>query len=330
VLNAAEKAQNLTSGLLSFSRKQFIKPDLIRLGEIVDNISELLKRIIGEHIELRVKHHEREFPVLADSHQIEQVLMNLATNAVDAMPVGGILSIETVSAIIDSEYAKRYSIKHGNYMVLSVSDTGTGIDKKDIPQIFEPFFTTKDKSRGTGLGLAIVYGIIKQHGGFINVYSEKGIGSAFKIYLPASGENKSERREHMTSWQKTSPLMGSETILVVEDEGTVREFLKDALEAYGYKVITAIDGEDAIEKYGEYKADIDMLILDFVLPKKNGRDVYNIINTLNPAIKTLFISGYGLDVLTSKGLYERGLEFIEKPIELQTLMSKIRSILNME
>lgn len=327
VLNASDKAQKLTSSLLTFSRKQIIKPSTIRLNEVIRNISEILNRLIGEDIDLRLKLADIEYPVFGDANQIEQVIMNLATNARDAMPSGGILSIETSPVLIEPAYAAKYGTKEGMYMVVSLSDTGMGIDKKDIPHIFEPFYTTKEKGKGTGLGLSMVYGIIKQHDGFINVYSEKGIGTTFKIYLPVNYGN--EDIQDMA--EDNSPKLnftGTETILIAEDEESVREFLKDVLETYGYKVFSAVDGEDAIAKYKEHKDEIDMIVLDVVMPKKNGKEVYYSVKEINPNIKTLFISGYTQDILTSRGVYEEGLEFMPKPLEVQSLMIKMKSILS--
>ena len=327
MLNAAERAQNLTGSLLAFSRKQIMKPNTINLNEVIRNISDLLKSLIGEDIEVIITCSETEFPVFADPNQIEQVVMNLVTNARDSMPEGGRIAIGTTSELLGPEFAVKYNTKPGRYMMLSISDTGSGIDKKDVPHIFEPFFTTKEKNRGTGLGLAMVYGIIKQHGGFIDVYTEKGWGTTFKIYLPASEETKGEGDEAVEV-QPYVDLRGNETILVAEDEEAVRGFMEDALRSYGYKVLLAVDGSDAIKKYNENKEHIDMIILDVVMPRRNGKEVYNHIKKINPEVRTLFMSGYTQDILTSRGIYEEGLEFISKPVEINNLMAKIKSILN--
>ncbi|HCL81154.1 MAG TPA: hypothetical protein DHW81_02670 [Nitrospiraceae bacterium] len=326
VLDASEKAQNLTSNLLAFSRKQIIKPGTLNLNEIIKNISGLLKRLIGEDIEFRLKYSNAEFPVFVDSHQIEQVIMNLVANARDAMPAGGILSIETAPSALSVDYTDKYGANPGNYMILSISDTGTGIDKKDMAHIFEPFYTTKEKGKGTGLGLSMVYGIIKQHDGFINIYSEKNMGTTFKVYLPASGENKVGHKADIQ--EPIVDIRGSETILIAEDENSVRSLLKDTLEKYGYTVIPAVDGADAIEKYKEHKERIDMVIMDVIMPKKNGKEVYDAIKDINPGIKVLFISGYAGDILVSKGVYEEGQEFMAKPLDLQNMLTNIRRILN--
>lgn len=329
VLNASEKAQNLTSSLLAFSRKQIIKPRAVSLNEVIKTISSLLERLIGEDIEFRIKCSDEEFLIFADHHQIEQVIMNLITNAKDAMHSGGRLSIETTPVILTSEFTTQHNALPGRYMVLSVSDTGAGMDKKDLAYIFEPFFTTKSKGKGTGLGLSIVYGIVKQHDGFINVYSEKGIGTTFKLYLPAADTNEiGYTEQNRVAEGPRENLTGDETILIAEDEESVREFLKDILRSYGYSIIVAEDGQDAIEKYNEHRDCIDMIILDVVMPRKNGKDVYNLIKEIKPDLKALFISGYTQDILTSKGIYEDGLEFIAKPLEIESLMIKIRAILN--
>ncbi|MBI3592132.1 MAG: PAS domain S-box protein, partial [Nitrospirae bacterium] len=327
IMSASEKAQNLTSNLLTFSRKQIIKPSSVSLNEVIENISGLLKRLIGEDIDLRLRCSDAEFPVFADPHQIEQVVMNLVTNARDAMPSGGMVSIETAPVMLDSEYAEKRGVKAGRYMMLSVSDSGTGIDKNELAHIFEPFFTTKEKGKGTGLGLSMVYSIIKQHGGFIDLYSEKNIGTTFKLYIPASTfiENSQQKRDDSKPRKDVS---GRETILVAEDEELVREFLKDIFETYGYKAIIAVDGEDAIAKYNEHKEHVDMIVLDVIMPRKNGKEVYNYIREINPDIKTLFISGYTQGILTSRGVCEEDLEFVSKPLEAHGLMSKIRSILD--
>lgn len=328
VLSASEKARNLTSSLLAFSRKQIMKPSTINLNEVIRNISGLLKSLIGEDIELIISCSETEFPVFADPHQIEQVIMNLVTNARDAMPSGGRLAIGTSSMVLHSEFAGRYGAKPGKYMVLSVSDTGMGIDGKDLPHVFDPFFTTKEKHKGTGLGLAMVYGIIKQHGGFIDVYTEKDWGTTFKIYQPASEELKGGSQEETGMPAAKPDFRGSETIFIAEDEESVREFMKDVLESYGYKVILAVDGVDAVKKYDENRDAINMVILDVVMPGKNGKEVYVHIKEISPGIKALFMSGYTQDILTSRGIYEEGLEFISKPLDMQSLMTKIRSILD--
>lgn len=328
IIDASKRAQRLTSSLLSFSRKQIMRPQPVMVNNVIEEISKFLKRLIGEDIELRLIFNKPEeaLPVFADPHQIEQVIMNLAANARDAMPEGGKLTIETARAFFDQRRAREHGCKPGDYMMISVSDTGIGIDKELLPHIFEPFFTTKEKGKGTGLGLSIIYGIIKQHEGLINVYSEKGIGTTFKIYLPAM--KKAEEMVHKEEKAFVgADIMGSETILLAEDDDSVREFLRDAIEGYGYSVLLAVDGEEAIKMYEADSNKIDIVILDVIMPKKNGKEVYNHIKKIDPEIKVIFISGYTEDILTSKGIYEEGLEFISKPVNINELMKKIRGML---
>ena len=253
--------------------------------------------------------------------------MNLATNARDAMPSGGKLTIETAPLILESGSTEYDIAGPGKYMMLIVSDAGEGMNKKELVHVFEPFFTTKEKGKGTGLGLSMVYGMVKQHKGVIDLHSEKGLGTTFKIILPAFVGTDSDQYVQSTVSESQVDLKGDEVILIAEDEKSVRELLKDTLESYGYKVIMSVHGEDAIKKYIENKDRIDMIILDVVMPKKDGRQVYDHLKELTPEIKALFISGYTRDILTSKGIYQEGLEFIAKPLEIQALIKKIREIL---
>ncbi len=330
IIAASEQAQNLTSSLLAFSRKQIISPSVISLSNIVKKISLLMDRLIGEDIELIIKYPENEGdnPVFADGHQIEQVVMNLLANAKDAMPRGGILTIEIAPVTLGADFTEHPGVKPGKYMKLVVSDTGEGIDKHALPHIFEPFFTTKDMGKGTGLGLSMVYGIIKQHGGFINVYSEKGMGTTFKIYLPVSDESEASALKKAGVKVRDIDLRGDETILIAEDERLVRTFLQDIIKSYGYNVITAENGDDAITKFEENNEQVDLVILDVIMPLKNGKEVFQHIRQKKPSVKAIFLSGYTQDILTSKGIYEEGLQFISKPPDIQELMEKIRSSLN--
>lgn len=330
IITASDQAQNLTSNLLAFSRKQIISPSLISLSSVVKKISLLMDRLIGEDIELMIKYpdSESDYPVFADAHQIEQVVMNLLANAKDAMPLGGMLTIEIAPVTLGADFTEQPGVRPGKYMRLVVSDTGEGIDKDIIPHIFEPFFTTKKMGKGTGLGLSMVYGIIKQHGGFINVYSEKGMGTSFKIYLPVSDKSETSPLQGARSLMQDVDLRGNETILIAEDEMLVRTFLQDIIKTYGYKVIIAENGEDAIAKFEENIEQIDLVILDVIMPFKNGKEVFQHIKLKKPAVKAIFLSGYTQDILTSKGIYEEGLQFISKPPDIQELMEKIRVSLN--
>ncbi len=251
--------------------------------------------------------------------------MNLSTNARDAMPDGGLLTIETGIMKLDEEFIKTHGYgKPGDYTLITVTDSGIGVDKSARERIFEPFFTTKETGRGTGLGLSIVYGIIKQHEGFINVYSELGKGTTFKIYLPLI----------ISEVEKTKPAesavlrRGTETVLLAEDDEAVKKIIRTMLEGFGYKVIEAADGEDAVNKFIENRDNIKLLILDVVMPKKNGKEVYEEIRKAMPDIKALFMSGYTADIVHKKGILEEGLEFIVKPLSPNALLRKVRKILD--
>jgi PAS domain S-box-containing protein len=325
IILSAERAANLTQGLLSFSRKQITNLQPVNLNEIVKRIDKLLVRLIGEDIELSTTLTEQVPVIMADSLQVEQVLMNLATNARDAMPSGGVLCITTQIFFLDSRFVSSHGYgKPGKYALLTVSDTGTGMNEETQKKIFEPFFTTKEVGKGTGLGLSIVYGIIKTHGGFINCYSEPDNGTVFNLYLPLI---RSEVDEPPT--EETSLLTGgTETILIAEDDETVRSFARDLLEDFGYTVIEAVDGDEALLKYREMKDEIRLLILDVIMPKKNGKETFDAIRSLTPGIKAIFISGYTADIIHKKGIPESELNFLAKPLLPEKLLSKIREVLD--
>ncbi len=326
ILNAGERAAHLTRSLLAFSRKQIIDLKPQDLNEIIKGVEKFLRRIIGEDIELKTALSDKDLKVLIDRGQIEQVLMNLATNARDAMPDGGELIMETEITRMDDEYIKRHGYgESGMYALLSVTDSGIGMDEKTRQRIFEPFFTTKELGRGTGLGLAMVYGIVKQHDGYINVYSEPQKGTTFKIYLPLI---RSEVEETVSAMPAAYPEGGTETVLVAEDDQAVRKLTGDVLERLGYKVIAAGDGEEAIEKFMKNKEDIQLLLLDVIMPKKNGKEAYEEIKKINPHIKTLFLSAYTADLIHKKGILEGGLDFILKPVSPKELLRKVREILD--
>lgn len=326
ILNAGERAVHLTQGLLAFSRKQVIDPKPQNLNEIIKDVEKFLMRIIGEDIELKTSLSDCDLTVMVDGSQMQQVLMNLATNARDAMPNGGDLIIEAKQVGLDVEFIKRHGYgKAGRYALLTVTDSGIGMDEKTRERIFEPFFTTKELGRGTGLGLAMVYGIIKQHDGFINVYSEPGKGTTFKIYLPLI---KSEVEEKVSAMPAAYPEGGTEIVLVAEDDQAVRKLTKDILERFGYKVIVAEDGEDAIGKFMDNKENIQLLLLDVIMPRKNGKEVYEEIKKIKPDIKTIFLSGYTANLIHKKGILEEGLNFILKPVSPKELLRKVREALD--
>jgi PAS domain S-box-containing protein len=325
ILSAAEKATHLTQSLLAFSRKKIIETKLVGLNNIVKGIEQILLRIIGEDIELRTQLTAGHLAIYAERGQLEQVLMNLATNARDAMPDGGRLLIETKQVEIDSKFEKTHEYcKPGRYAHLIVSDTGEGIDEGTRERIFEPFFTTKEVGKGTGLGLSMTYGIVKQHNGYINVSSKLGEGTTFQIYLPLI----QAEVEETISEELPTPEGGTETILFAEDDENIREFMKEALTAHGYNIIDSYDGEDAINKFIENEENIQLLISDVIMPKKNGKEVYDEIRKIRPDMKALFLSGYAEDKIQKKGVLEEGLHFVYKPISLNDLLLKVREVLD--
>jgi len=325
IVESTEKAAALTQSLLAFSRKQTITLKKIDLNESVRKVQKFLQRIIGEDIELRADLISRPLPVLADAFQIEQVLMNLSTNARDAMPNGGKLTIRTELVEFDESHARAGEVEHpGRYARILVSDTGCGMSQETQERIFEPFFTTKEVGKGTGLGLAIVYGIIKQHEGAILVSSERGQGTLFKIYLPLTQTTSDERDQQALP----PPHGGHETILVAEDNADVRQVVRLLLEESGYRIIEAKDGEDAIEAFSRHRGEIALLLTDVIMPKKNGKEVYGAIHATSPGLPVLFMSGYTADVMTAKGVLDAGLHLIYKPLKPDELRRAVRELLD--
>lgn len=324
ILAAADRAAHLTRGLLAFGRKQPLAPKSIGLNGIVGHSASLLRRLIGEDIRLSTTLAETDPVVMADAGQIDQVLMNLATNARDAMPNGGEFAISTQLVHLDESAASARSLRSpGAYAMIKVSDTGTGMDRGTCDKIFEPFFTTKELGRGTGLGLAIVYGIINQHGGAINVSSELGQGTTFELYLPLVSDSSTE----VAAAPRRAPQRGNETVLLAEDDRTVRELTGKVLRNAGYHVLEATDGEEAIELFRRHTSSIDLLISDVVMPKKSGREVYEAVTAMRPDVKVLFTSGYPADIVRGKGILDEGLNFASKPIRPQELLDKVREVL---
>jgi len=324
ILDLSDKAANLTKNLLAFSKKHITNPIPVNINEIITHMKNILSRVIGEDILFKVILKDEELFVMADPGQIEQVLMNLATNAKDAMPDGGQLIIETFTLQMDNEFIKSHGYgKQGNYAVISVTDTGIGMDAETQEKIFEPFFTTKEVAKGTGLGLAMVYGIIKQHEGFINVYSEPGKGTTFRIYLPLISIQNSGQREIIS----TEIEKGAGTILLVEDEENVRVSLKQMIEEFGYEVITAENGEKAVELFAENKDTIHLCILDLIMPGMNGKETFDKIKQIKSTVKVIFLSGYTADIIHRKGLIEEGLEFLSKPVTPSLFSYKIKEVI---
>ena len=325
ILTSSKKAVNLTASLLTFSRLKPVRLNPVDLGDAVRGTEKLLKRLITEDIELKTRLAQKDLVVMADTTQIDQILFNLATNARDAMPKGGRLTIETSLAEIDDGFARMHGLeKPGRYAVLSVSDTGSGMDAATKEHIFDPFFTTKEAGKGTGLGLPTVYGIVKQHGGYINLYSEKGVGTTFHIYIPAITAIAKEEAVPVKEIRG-----GKETVLVADDDADVRSLIKDVLAKYGYDVKEAVDGKDAVKKFMELER-TDLLIIDSVMPGKNGREVYEDICGISPGMKVLFISGYTRDVVLDKGIEDGEFDFISKPILPDAFLQLVREILDRE
>ncbi len=326
ILACADRAGIVTHGLLAFSRKQAMSVKPVNMNEIILRVESFLKRLIGEDIEFKSTTTGEDLVCEADSGQIEQVLMNLATNARDAMPKGGCLTMGTDQVLIDSEFVRAHGFgKPGTYALISMADTGSGMDEKTRRKIFEPFFTTKDSGKGTGLGLSIVYGIVKQHNGYINVYSEPGKGTTFRIYIPQIQGKAAEGAPALVS---SPPLRGTELVLIAEDDAAVRDLTRVVLEEYGYHVITAEDGDDAIKKFIENRERIQLTILDLIMPKKSGKEVYDEIRKISPGMKVLFQSGYTADRIHREGIIEEGLEIIQKPVVPRDLMCKVREALD--
>lgn len=325
ILKSAERAANLTRGLLVFSRKQPVDLKPENLNEIVKETESILSRLISEDIKVQTRLTDKRCIVMADSGQIEQVLMNLATNAKDAMLKGGLLSISTDIVEMDDGFIKTHGYgKPGKYALLSLADTGTGMDEKTKERIFEPFFSTKEVGKGTGLGLAIVHGIVTQHNGYVDVSSEVGKGTTFRVYLPLIQREVTK----IPTEVHVIPKGGAETVLVAEDDEAVRKLTKMVLEGHGYKVIEAVNGADTIKKYMENKDKVQLLLLDVIMPIKNGREAYDEIKKINPDAKALFISGYSEEIMQEKDIYKKGFRFILKPILPIELLRKVRETLD--
>jgi len=326
VLIAAERAADLTRRLLVFSRKDVVTMMPVDINEIILGLKKMLGRIIRESIEFNIELADMPLTVLADAGQIEQVLINLAVNSKDAMLEGGRLTISTGLQELNDDYVEAYGYgKPGQYALITVADTGQGMDAETQKKIFEPFFTTKGIGEGTGLGLAISYEIIKKHSGYTNIYSEPGQGTVFKIYLPFSEEAASLEKEKETA----APVKGGdETVLVAEDDASLRKLATIVLESFGYSVITAVDGEDAIAKFMENRKRISIVMLDMIMPKKSGKEVGEAIRKASAGVKILFVSGYTMDIIKGKELAEAGSDFIHKPFTPKDLLIKVREILD--
>lgn len=325
IIGSSKRAANLIQGLLAFSRNQMVCLKPVNLNKVVEDVESLIQSLLGEDILFKTALSAEKLSVMADSGQIEQVLINLATNARDAMPNGGAMTISTELMEWSSGNASNGRIKPAEYALITVTDTGVGMDEKTQERIFEPFFTTKAARKGTGLGLSIVYGIVEQHNGYINVASEPGAGTTFQIFLPAV---KLEEEAAKESTALLPPPTGTETILLAEDDEGVRYTTRRIFEESGYKVIEAENGADAVDKFMENQAAVQMLVLDVMMPRKNGKQAYDEIKKIASGVKAVFISAYTDDILDKKWIFEERLNLVSKPFSREELLFRVREALD--
>ena len=325
IMKAGERAAALTRQLLAFSRRQVLQPKVLDLNQLVASLSSMLRRLIGEDVDLRLAMGPDLGRVHADPGQLEQVIMNLVLNARDAMPHGGTLTIETGNVQLDEHYSKNHiTVRPGPYVMLAVSDSGVGMDAETRARLFQPFFTTKGQGRGTGLGLSIVFGIVKQSGGNIEVYSEPGHGTSVKVYLPRVGHG-------VASEEGTRPEAsprGSETILLVEDEDMLRKLVRETLEREGYRLLDAAGPAEAHRICQTFKGAIHLMITDVVMPKQNGRELAERVAGLRPEMKVLFMSGYTDNAVIGNGVLGNESRFLQKPFTPGDLARKVRLVLD--
>ena len=320
VINSARRASGMTSQLLAFSRRQVVRPQVLDLADLVRNIEPLLRRMIGEHVDLNLRYGHEPCLIRADYHQVEQVLMNLAGNARDAMPLGGLLKIECGVRPHSPERPGSPPLS----VLLEVRDNGIGMDDATRARIFDPFFTSKDKGKGTGLGLSTVYGVVSQAGGEIEVESEPGAGSRFRIYFPlAAGEP-----EELPALPNDATPVGLETVLLVEDEPGVRTLAEAVLRKLGYKVLIADGGDAALGIWAAHRGSIDVLLTDVIMPRMSGGELANRLREMNPRLKILFMSGYTADTISSHNLLAGETQLIQKPFTAEALGRKLRSVLD--
>jgi signal transduction histidine kinase/CheY-like chemotaxis protein len=326
IKKACQRASDLTSQLLSFSRQQVVDPRIVDLNDVVTDLDNMIRRLIGEHIEFKTTTAPDLGRVKVDRGQIEQVIINLVVNARDAMPAGGMLSIETGNADLDETYAQNHlGAAPEPHVMVAVSDTGIGMDRATQERIFEPFFTTKSKGEGVGLGLATVFGIVKQSRGNVWVYSEPGKGTTFKVYLPRTGEVE-------TAVQPPVPvptsLRGSETVLLVEDETQLRVVAREILEKNGYRVLVARNGDDALVLSEQHGGVIHLLLTDVVMPQMGGKELAQRLAPLRPDMKVLYISGYAENSIVQHGILDSGVSLLQKPISPEMLLRRVREVLD--
>jgi len=323
ISRAADRAADLTQQLLAYSRQQILQQEPADLNVLVQETLRMLERLIGENVEVHRTYEEDLPTIVVDRGQISQVIVNLTINARDAMPAGGSLIVQTRAVELDDQYAREHpDVAPGRYVLLEIADTGIGMDAATRERIFDPYFTTKES--GTGLGLATVYGIVRQSGGHIWLYSEAGIGTTFKIYFPAA----STAALPPGPGREPGSLDGTETILVVEDTDAVRDLVKTALESFGYTVLTASNGDEALEIVRDDATHVDLVFTDMVMPGMNGRELAEQIEGVRPSVKMLFSSGYSADTVIRQGIASAAVAFIQKPYLSIELVEKIRSVLD--
>jgi signal transduction histidine kinase/ActR/RegA family two-component response regulator len=324
---AGVRASALTGQLLSYARRQMIAPKVVRLDELVQNLENLLQRLLGEDVVLETRHADDLWTTRIDPGQFEQVIVNLAVNGRDAMPTGGQLTVETMNCNLDESYAAQHpEVVPGPYVMLSVADTGHGMDAITQARIFEPFFTTKEQGKGTGLGLAVCYGIVKQAGGHVWVYSDPGRGTTFKVFLPRVTEDEELSLE--AEGPELGAVGGSETVLVVEDEPLVRSLAVRALRDQGYRVLQAEDGQAALEAARSHDGEIHLLVTDVVMPGMNGKELADRLSAERPGLRVLYVSGYTDHAVVRHGVLEEGIAFLSKPFDMSNLARTVREVLD--
>ncbi len=327
ILYVADRGAKLVNNLLTFSRKRDFYPQKVELRKVFENISLLIRNMLGEHIELKINLSKKPIPIIADVTQLEQAILNIVSNSKDAIGRNGVVEIFTDRVVINGDFIKRYGFGlPGEYALIKIKDNGCGMDKETLKKVFEPFYTTKEAGKGTGLGMSIVYSIVKQHNGYITVESEKGKGTEVNIYLPLVAEERISEEDLKNVF--TTVKGGTETILVAEDDVYVRDLINEVLTKSGYTVVLAKDGEEAVKKFLKMKNNIDLVILDVIMPYKNGGEVFNEIMLINPMIKVIFLSGYSPEFINNQVVLSKKAIFMAKPISPKDLLLKIREVLD--